>query len=343
MTMRGMVSIGLAGSLFLSASAMVSAADNPPFHLDGLPEHLVKHAEAIQKGLGADDDPDTARGVYFASTVWPMTYRKLRVCFFGGSNEARSIIAQFAKDWEKPEHAMKLDFGKDGKFRNCKKDGKVEMQIRVGFDQPGYWSALGADSVVSATQDQQSLNLNGFENLTRDKLAGWQVRTIRHEFGHALALMHEHQNPKSSCEEEFDWEKIYELLGGPPDNWPKEVVDFNMRQLSGPDVVATEFDRNSVMLYQFPANFYKSGTKANCYIDKPTADISGGDMNEIAGLYPLEESERIKQFETTKAAFVALWNKSGGDVTRGITTDPVKAYFERPGNRDEPDGVDDEE
>jgi hypothetical protein len=265
------------------------------------------------------------------------------VCFFGGSNEARSIIAQYAKEWERPEHAMKLDFGKDGKFRTCKKNSKVEMQVRVGFDKPGYWSALGADSVVSVTQDEQSLNLNGFENVTRDTLNYWQARTIRHEFGHALALMHEHQNPKSSCEEEFDWDKIYKLLGGPPDNWSKEVVDFNMRKLSGPDVVATDFDKASVMLYQFPKEFYKNGTKANCYLDKPGADISAGDMSEIVGLYPLEESERVKRFEATKAAFSTLWNKSGDDVTRGISIDPIKAYFERPGNRDEPDDVDDEE
>jgi hypothetical protein len=331
------VSAALAGSLLLSASAIAIAADNPPVHLDGLPAKFVKHAEDVQKGLGSDTDPDTARGVYFASTVWPMTYRKLKVCFFGGSEEARSIIAEYALHWERPEHSIKLDFGKSGKFRTCKKNGKTEIQIRVGFDQPGYWSALGADSVVTATQDQQSLNLNGFENLTRNKLAAWQVSTIHHEFGHALALMHEHQNPKSPCEEEFDWDKIYKVLSGPPDNWTKEVIDFNMRKLSGPDVVASEFNKSSIMLYQFPAEFYKKGAKAGCYVAKPSADISQGDFGEIAGLYPMEESERVKRFEATKGAFMALWNKSGDEASRGVSFDPIKEYFERPGNQNEPD------
>lgn len=335
-----LVSAVLAGSIVVSGSAF--AQEDAPVHLDGLPAKFLKHAADIQKGLGSETDPDTARGVYFASTVWPMTYRKLRVCFFGGTKEARAVIAKYAKDWEKPEHSMKLDFGKDGKFRTCKKDGKVEMQIRVGFDQPGFWSALGADSVVVVGQNEQSLNLNGFENVTQDTVKGWQARTIRHEFGHAMALMHEHQNPKSPCEEEFDWDKIYELLSGPPDNWTKEVIDFNMRKLSGPDVVASEFDKGSVMLYQFPREYYKKGDKAACYIDTPTADISDGDMSEILALYPVEESERVKRFEATKAAFIALWNKSGEEAMRGVSLDPIKAYFERPGNRDEPDNIDEE-
>ena len=266
-----------------------------------------------------------------------MTYRKLKVCFFGGTNEARSIIAELALHWEQPNHAIKLDFGKNGKFRTCKQNGKTEIQIRVGFDKPGFWSALGANSVVAATQNEQSLNLNGFENITRAKLAPWQVSTIHHEFGHAMALMHEHQNPKSPCEEEFDWEKVNKALGGPPDNWTKEIIDFNMRKLSGPDIVASEFNKKSIMLYQFPAEFYKKGKQANCYVAKPSADISDGDFGEIAGLYPLEESERVKRFEQTKAAFTALWNESGDEVSRGISFDPIKEYFERPGNLNEPD------
>jgi hypothetical protein len=329
--LKGCLLGAAAGLCLLGGTAPAPAADNDlPFALDGLPAEYVKHAQAVQKGLGSDTDPDTARGVYFASTVWPMTYRKLKVCFFGGTDEARSIVAEYALNWEGADHAMKLDFGKNGKFRTCKKDGKVEMQIRVGFDKKGYWSALGADSVVLVPQNEQSLNLNGFEKLTRATVKEGHVRTIRHEFGHALALMHEHQNPKSPCEEEFDWDKIYELLGGPPDEWPKEVVDFNMRKLEGPDVVASEFNGKSVMLYQFYPEFYKRGTKSPCYIATPNTDISGGDRTEIVNLYPVEESERVKRFEATKAAFIALWNKSGDEATRGVSFDAVKAYFERP-------------
>ena len=60
------------------------------------------------------------------------------------------------------------------------------------------------------------------------------ARIVIHEFGHALGLEHEHQSPFSSCENEFKWDVIYATLASPPNNWPKERVDFNMRALNTP-------------------------------------------------------------------------------------------------------------
>ena len=74
-------------------------------------------------------------------------------------------------------------------------------------------------------------------------------------FGHALGFEHEHQNPFSKCENEFNWPRIYQYLEGPPNNWTKEIIDHNMRSLHESGLIADAFDLDSIMLYTFPADY----------------------------------------------------------------------------------------
>ena len=45
----------------------------------------------------------------------------------------------------------------------------------------------------------------------REKAPLWTTHAIRHEFGHALALMHEHQ--RALCDPWFDYDKISKVTG----------------------------------------------------------------------------------------------------------------------------------
>ena len=49
---------------------------------------------------------------------------------------------------------------------------------------------------------------------------------ILHEFGHALGLIHEHQNPIQA----IDWNKpaVIADLSGPPNNWDRDTIEHNM-------------------------------------------------------------------------------------------------------------------
>jgi hypothetical protein len=88
--------------------------------------------------------------------------------------------------------------------------------------------------------------------------------TVAHEFGHAIGLMHEHQNPAGGIE--WNEANVIRDLSGPPNNWSEATIRHNVLDKYRADQVnGTAFDPDSVMLYFFPDEWVKSGvgTRAN--------------------------------------------------------------------------------
>jgi len=114
--------------------------------------------------------------------------------------------------------------------------------------------------------------------------------TIRHEFGHALGLLHEHQNPKLHCNEELirsGPNNVYIYFGGPPNNWSASEVDRNLGLISvtDPDYVAGEPDPDSNMKYALPAVVLKTGVASPC-AGTENNELSSKDKQIVAALYP---------------------------------------------------------
>ena len=186
----------------------------------------------------------------------------------------------------------------------------------MSFDTGGYFSLVGTDSAnpsiglpqqpVGGGPHQRSLNLGGF-NVSRPP--GWEG-TVRHEFLHALAFHHEHQNMRGPCEAAFRWEDdpgyqqtrdargayipdagglrpgIYTYLSGYPNGWSKAKVDYNLRTISDSrPLVAGPFDPASVMLYRFPALFYRT-QPSPCAPAGDGQTLSDGDKRALKLLYP---------------------------------------------------------
>ncbi len=184
--------------------------------LDDLPDHVIATVEVRDK-LFASLPQGGGPGLEFYINdlqKWPEG-QTVRVAFLGGSTGLHREIADATKQIT-DNCNVKLDFGFNpatGTYRTWStNDTSYSAEIRVSFDQRGYFSLVGRDSVneniggaveaVGGRPNQRTLNLGGF---TVSKPATWK-RTTRHEFLHALGFNHEHQSPVGGCDSQFRWD-----------------------------------------------------------------------------------------------------------------------------------------
>ncbi len=165
----------------------------------------------------------------------------LRVRFLGGTPAQQAKAKEQAQWWT--QHAN-LTF----EFNDA-----PDAEIRIAFDpSDGAWSYIGTDC-QAIPRNQPTMNLGFLDG-----------GTAAHEFGHAIGLAHEHQNPAGGIE--WNEEVVIRDLMGPPNNWTVAQIRHNvLDKYSADQIRGTQFDPDSIMLYFFPDSWVKSGngTKAN--------------------------------------------------------------------------------
>jgi len=173
------------------------------------------------------------RAVAPKKSLWP-NGTTLKVCFLSGVHEKGDFVIRVANEWL--EYAnLKFEFSEN-----------PDAHIRIGFNaNDGSWSAVGTDC----------LEENYFPKNERTMNFGWlDEGVVLHEFGHAIGLGHEHQNPEGGIQ----WNEpvVIEALKGPPNFWSEQVTRHNViNKYSFNHVVGTDFDQDSIMLYFFPAEW----------------------------------------------------------------------------------------
>ncbi len=250
-------------------------------------------------------------------SIWP-NGTVLHVRFIGGTPEQRQTVEQVAKQWENYAN-LKLEF-----------DESPQAQIRVGFVQDGRsWSYMGTDN-LNIPAHAATMNF------------GWPLEegTILHEFGHAIGLAHEHQNPTGG----ILWNEAVVLreLAGPPNSWDPGTIRFNvLDKYQANQVRGTAFDKDSIMLYAFPARWTTNGvsTKENNSISTADREFVGskrmyplppGGGNGAVALTVAEDP--VVEGEIGKAGEVDLYKftaKSAGTYTIETegTTDVFMSLF----------------
>lgn len=197
---------------------------------------------------------------------WP-NGSTLRVRFIGGDSHKHNIVKQFAPKWS--NHAnLKFEF-----------NNASDADIRISFiDSDGAWSYVGTDC-KDIPLDQPTMNL------------GWQDESvILHEFGHAIGLIHEHQNPLGGIK----WNKpnVIRDLSGPPNNWDPATIEHNMfKTYSQEQINGTSLDKKSIMLYAIPASWTLDGFQSERNMTLSETDkVFIGDLKN----YPFSDTEIIE-------------------------------------------------
>ena len=194
---------------------------------------------------------------------------KLRCRFLDGTLKMRKKVEAIAHLWEK--HAsIKLNFVKTG---------PAEIRISFGADS-GSWSAVGRDALnkMYFPTYQPTMNYGWLNDNTDDEEYS---RVVLHEFGHALACIHEHQSPTFS--RVWNKDAVLKYFQGPPNYWTLEDINHNVLSKYSPKgLSSTQFDPKSIMLYSFDGALFSDGlgpTNSN-------KSLSAYDVKMIQSMYP---------------------------------------------------------
>lgn len=155
-----------------------------------------------------------------------------------------------------------------------KESDSDKAEINISFKQPGSWSYIGTDA-LGVPRDKPTINYGTIGQID-DEAAARQIAL--HEFGHALGLQHEFQNPLAG--EIFNIQATYQYYNGL--QFSKEATDFNVLKKAANYPGQRAYDRYSVMNYAMPANLFVASDKQ----PKPGTHLSESDKAYISSLYP---------------------------------------------------------
>jgi hypothetical protein len=296
----------LVGALLLSGPAASQGPAPKRAGLDRIPDRVLKHWHNTSRLVGSPD----------------LTWRReiITVAFSGASDPVYELIERAASEWTSRGGGTRFSFrDAQGRLRTWStSDTYPASAIRIGFSQAehdgGYWSAIGtmAEAIPAG---EQTMNFGGFDrelapyygrSASSEWLQSYDRSTILHEFGHALALSHEHFHP--DCQKDLKLEEAVRYLMGPPNNWKENQARFNIeaayyfRESSGIPGndrtrrprsfdISRRIDRASIMLYSFPdTSYYRKGKRSPCLPvdDKGYAtSLSDSDIAAFVRYYPV--------------------------------------------------------
>jgi len=214
--------------LIVGASLGVTACTNTAPTQNDTTAHFCKTISTLPAVSGGVND----RAMGYINKWWPQS-AELKIGFpWGGTNSQKQMVKLAFEHWKSVPVNLTFSYPSAGPYN-----------IRVKFDESdGSWSYVGIDC-QSIPQNEPTMNIGWVEQAAND-----------HEAGHALGLLHEHQNPtKAIC---WNQAQVVKDLSGPPNNWNLETIQFNvLTPYTVGQVITTEHDAFSIMHYPIPSSW----------------------------------------------------------------------------------------
>jgi serralysin len=212
-------------------------------------------------------EPGLTRAAMLRAAMWDPG-SLITVSFLDGDPLVQKRVEQAALVWTAPMMAnLELKFLKT----------KTKGDIRISFRYEGSWSLIGTSCKLVEKRRQPTMNFGWLTDETSDDELH---RVVYHEFGHALGLVHEHQNPVNGIQ--WNRQQVIQDLSGPPNNWTLEEIEFNMfHPFEVQETNATSLDKDSIMMYPIPARWTLDGFSTGL-----NTDLSPLDRQFVRVQYP---------------------------------------------------------
>jgi hypothetical protein len=165
--------------------------------------------------------------------------------------------------------------------------------MNLGYIDPPF-SDFTVDGITFKYYDFKNAYRNYCNSNNTSCVQGWKPgRTVLHEFGHAMGMMHEHQNNVAGDNPfRFDNQKViqyYQSLGYNIDDATSlantNVINRYECTSTNCPFAGSAFDKQSIMIYPINNNWLIPGTLDN-WTNVPSFDYSDTDKEWLAKMYP---------------------------------------------------------